>query len=236
MTIRRSTPWLVLAFAACCAVATLLADTATKVPTGDGAVSDWGRSAGCASSDFDCLDDPVGSPDDDTTYCVQTAAGGSANELFTYADFSITAGSTITNVGIFMRAMQTGSGGTIRGRIRTGAATDTNSATPNTPGASYADDATFVYTTNPTTTLAWTVDEVNGVDVDSSLEQIGGRIASTVSGEVRVTQLYGFVTYTPPAGGGRRPGDLLTNGVGLTLVWLGAPIYGTTRVQVRRVL
>lgn len=122
-----------------------------------------------------------------------------SNDLYhTTADGTVPAGATDISVTVYFRIHKEQTGGSsgttyIRPRIRalaqaiyegSGIACTTTPTTRNQ-----------VFAVNPVTTAAWTVDEVNDLDLGCS------GIANTYNWDAECTQLYAVITYTPPAGG-----------------------------------
>lgn len=167
-----------------------------RVPTGLGFHQGW--SLGAGSDKVDAVDDPIGTPDDDTSYIVK--ADGESTETFTFTAFAIPDGSTIDDLTITIRTKEEAGGVGIRQALRIDGITYGGSS--QFPTGSYA-DFTFVNTTNPDTGIAWTEADIEGTGTDE-LQQFGCRNTFTGAGEeVRVTQVYATVNYTEAGGGGR---------------------------------
>jgi hypothetical protein len=138
------------------------------------------------------VDDPVGSPDDDTSYVSET--GAFQRQLFTFSAFSISS-SAIAFIRIFTRAKYVGSSGIIRTRLVVGG--NEYSSGNNTLTASYTDFAND-FLTNPDTAAAWTEADVEGTG-SNPIQEIGLR--HQAGDELRCTQEYILVDYTAAVGG-----------------------------------
>lgn len=185
--------------------------TQDRLPTGNSAVSDtW--VTGTAGNKWDDVDDPVGTPDDATTYILKNDANN-AIQLFTFTAFAITS-SAISHIRVFVRAQRTAAGAcTIRRQLRVNGTTylvSTN-ATATTSWADYTADQL----TNPNTALAWVEADVEGTGA-APLQEIGLGISNWNAGEeLQATQMYAQVDYTDAAGGGDglTPGKLQPMGI-----------------------
>jgi hypothetical protein len=166
---------------------------AQQLPTGEGdrtaTVTVYPASPTTA---YDKVDDPIGSPDDDTTYIYLTATGRC---LFTYPAFSVPAGAAISRVSVFYRHKQAGNGGNnIASALKIGGSYyDTIDPGINTTKNVW-NNRTYDYPTNPKTGVAWTADDVNGVGANG-LQQFGV-YSSDVSPNPYVTAVYIEVAYT----------------------------------------
>jgi len=170
--------------------------TDTRVPTGNSAVAnDFTASAG---NRWECVDDPVGSPNDATDFVFKQNSNGT--QRFTHAAFSIPGGSTINSVTVRFRAQRTAAGAcTLAPMIRVGSTNTTGTSQAMT--TSWA-DYFQTWATNPNTASAWTVDQVNGVDATNPLSEFGVNSGGLASGEeVQLTQIYIEVDYTAAAAG-----------------------------------
>lgn len=167
--------------------------TQDRLPTGVGADNSW--ASGTAGNKWDDVDDPIGTPDEDTTYIVETTSYQS--QTFTFTAFSITS-SAIDKVSITNRLKCVGTV-SYQNRLRVNG-TSYNSSTAATT-TSYVDYTTD-WLTNPNTAAAWVEADVEGVGANP-LQQFGV-IVSTIdaSEELRCTQSYITVTYTEAGGGG----------------------------------
>jgi hypothetical protein len=166
---------------------------AQRLPTGDGdrtaTVTVYPASPTTA---YDKVDDPIGSPDDDTTSIYLTATGRC---LFTYPAFSVPAGAAISRVSVFYRHKQTGNGGNnIASALKIGGSYyDTIDPGINTTKNVW-NNRTYDYPTNPKTGVAWTADDVNGVGANG-LQQFG-LYSNDVSPNPYCTAVYIEVAYT----------------------------------------
>ena len=124
-----------------------------RVPTSDVAGGGWVALGGGDS--YVEVDDPVGTPDDDTTYIYSTST--TAVEYFEYLDFVITS-SAIASITVYGRAKYIGSGD-YRFRVQVNGVIYTGSI--HTLTASYANYSTQ-WLTNPNTGLAWVETDVEG--------------------------------------------------------------------------
>ena len=144
------------------------------------------------------LDDPVGSPDDDSTYIENTDATN-ANIDCTHTDFVLSGAASVDDVCHVMRCMETSaSSGQARHLIYVNG-TRYNGTTQN-PGSSYT-TYTDIWTTNPATEAAWTIAEVDGSDATNPYDsKIGVRALTGVGESVRLTQMYACCNYTETGG------------------------------------
>lgn len=188
--------------------AVVFAATQDRLPTGDSSGSNtW--TASSAGSKFEDVDDPIGTPDDDTTYISIAESGGA--QQFTFSAFDIPNGATINSVSVLFRCKSPNGGDvTLRPRVRVGG-TD-NGHSPLTMTTSYA-NYTRSFTTNPVTTVAWTEADVEGTGANP-LQEFGVTDSGSISaGEsVQCTQIYATVDYTGGSAG--TSGRILLLGVG----------------------
>jgi hypothetical protein len=167
--------------------------TQTRLPTGDGSTSAWTALGG--GSKFSEVDDPIGTPDEDTTYVSRVNTAGT--QLYTFSAFAVPSGSTINFVRVFARMRMAAGSATAALILRVNGTNSVINVGAQT--ASYADE-TNDWLTNPNTGLAWTVDDVNGVGADP-LQEFGHRTDSGFGAgeEMRCTQCYAEVDYTESA-------------------------------------
>lgn len=163
---------------------------------------------------YDKVDDPIGFNDGDSTY-IQT---GTANEddIFGFSAFTIPSNSTGISVTVHVIAKRAARGtNNITPRLRVNA--NNYSGTGCTAGPSYG-DCSYTWTTNPNTSAAWTVADINGTG-GAPLQGLGMR-STDITPNPRVTQVYIEVTYTAtlsypgaPYDDGKNPdtGDTTTN-------------------------
>lgn len=171
--------------------------TQQRLPTGDGDVSGtWTVTPSSPTTRYDKVDDPIGSPDDNTTYIVGTVVGRS---LFTYSAFSVPSNATITNLTLTYRHRDQVSTGTnnIRSSLKVNGTYYTTD-----PGINANNSLTvwayrsYAWTTNPDTGAAWTVADINGTG--SNPLQQWGVYTSDATPDVAVTQVYATVNYRVP--------------------------------------
>jgi hypothetical protein len=178
--------------------------TQTRVPTGDGTETNWFPNTGTR---VDAVDDPVGSPDDDTAYIDQTASGQRCS--FTFPVFTVPGGSTINSVQIIGRLKYVGTSSDVRLNVYN--ESTVNEDTDRSLTSSYA-NYTRTMATNPFTAAAWTVDQVNTEPSTANrLVEIEVRSIAPNT-DIRCTSLYVLVDYT--ASGGSTTKQLAALGVG----------------------
>lgn len=151
-----------------------------RLPTGDGASTQWTPNTGTR---WEACDDPIGSPDNDTTYI--SSASPNQRNLFTFTAFSFSSDS-VNNVALKFRARLNPIGaGTMRAVLRVNG-TDyfVSQALTN----SYA-DYTATWTTNPNTGNTWLEADVFGTG-SNPLQQFGVDSNTGAHPEFRATQAY----------------------------------------------
>lgn len=170
--------------------------TDTRVPTSTGFFTQWTSSSG--GDVYQDVDDAVGAPDDGTTYGYMQDSNGA--HFFGFSAFSVPAGATINSVTVRWRAQRTAAGGlNVRSFLRVNGS--------NYFGSSQSVATTWgnfsaVYSTNPDTGIAWTVNDVNGTG-SNPLQEFGAQSLNMAAGEeFQCTQIYIEVDYTPAAAGG----------------------------------
>jgi len=173
------------------ATAPALAATQTRRPTGDNSsTGTWVAKSG--GSYFVEVNEATA--DGDGSYIDCTSTG---RNLFNFPVFSVPAGATIQNLTVYFSARRVGGpadlGTTLLiGGIISDEAASLTSLTNSYPGSPYSHS----YSNNPKTGVAWTTNEVNG------LQAFGIYTTDTTP---RCTQVYAVVTYTvsnsPPIGG-----------------------------------
>ncbi|MBA7467459.1 hypothetical protein ES707_02677 [subsurface metagenome] len=176
------------------APALCIADTATRVPTGDeGFTGSWtARDGGLYYVE---VDDPVGNPDDLTSCIYCTSVG---RITFSFSSFSIIPGSTITQVCVYWRHTKAaGPASTFGPVLKVGG--NYYTGTEVSVGTSWTTSDSITvgsqWTQNPKTSSDWTVDDINGIG-SNALEAFG--VHSTyASPNPYCTQVYVEVTYTP---------------------------------------
>lgn len=165
--------------------------TATRAPTSDESVTGaWTGSVGLRYTLVDDYPDTVPSDVLDSP----TATGG-AQITFGFSAFSIPAGSTGISVQVQYYDRDVTSGNNNAGaRLKVGGSYF-NSATHNPTTTLTAQSNNFA--TNPKTTVAWTVDDINGVGANAL--QAFGFNSTDASPALRFSSVRLQVTYTPPA-------------------------------------
>ena len=164
--------------------------TQTRLPIANGSAAIyWMASAGNV---WGCVDDPVGTPDDDTTYGYETNSG---SHFFYFTPFAISS-TSISKVTVTARCRETGIGDPgnwailprlyVNGTIYDG--------TQQTLASAF-DNYTSDWLTNPDTAAAWTEDDVEGAGLNP-LEEFGGRLVLLAGAKNgRCTQIYITVDY-----------------------------------------
>jgi hypothetical protein len=163
----------------------------TRNPTGDGTFS--GTWSGSASSRYTLVDDHPDSSGADKLTHGTTAGRGT----FTFSAFTVPAGSTITNVQVVYYDQKTASQGASWGAfLRVGGADRATNDAHNPANATWT-LRTATYTTNPATSQAWTVDQVNGAAGSNNLEGFGV-VATDASPTCEMASIQLVVNYTEP--------------------------------------
>jgi len=163
--------------------------TYQRLPIGDSSIQ-WSRSAGVYN--FALVADPIGSPDDDTTYTY--ASTGFYKDYFDFLPFNVPSGSSITSVRLRARFRLSTAGGNnhVRGILKVNNVTYNSNPEDVWYGA-YQDE-TWTWTTNPNTGSAWTVDDVNGIG-SNPLQTFGYECLTLQT--LLCTQVYIEVIFTP---------------------------------------
>jgi len=115
--------------------------------------------------------------------------------LFTFPAFTVPAGSTITNLAIYYRACDVATvPGTnnIRAAIKSGGSYYATTDAGQNPGATFT-TYSYTFATNPKTTAAWTLDDINGVGANP-LQQFGIS-SSDLSPNAGISMVYAQVNY-----------------------------------------
>lgn len=171
--------------------------TQTRVPTGIGVGDAWTLTAG--SDKVDAVDDPVGTPDDDTTRIFSTT--NNQAQRYTFSPFAIDS-SAIAFVRVFNRCRNASATALCRESIRVNG-TNYQGANYSLSGGSYVDESND-WTDNPNTALPWVEADVEGTG-SNPLQQCG--IQSRDVDDKWCTQIYVLVSYTE-AGGANPKGPL----------------------------
>lgn len=151
------------------------------IPDGDGNYT-GGTASGC-SNDWECLDDPVDSPDDDSTHVAISLTGRASVTFPNYQS-----GGQINSVAIAARARTQNfdAGNMLAPFLRVSLADYDGSDSGLT--TSYQ-DFSQVWATNPDTGAVWTYDDLDTLEA-GALFTAGGLQTC------RITQLYAAVNYT----------------------------------------
>ena len=173
--------------------------TQTRLPTGEQS-STYTPSSG--SDSWAMVDDPIGSPDGDTTRISRAGSAGVAHFLF--PAFAITSSAIASLSVTYTRRNEVGDTTTSRATLRIGTTAYAVTDPGDSDGSTYA-ERTHDFLDNPDTGLAWTEADIEGTGANP-LTQAGVRNQNTAGAEVwHCTQWYLTVTYTE-AGGGFDPG------------------------------
>lgn len=165
--------------------------TQDRLPTGDSATNDnWTALGG--GSKFSEVDDPVGTPDEDTSY-INKSGAGAAPQDFTFTAFDISS-SAIASITVTLRTRVAAGVVSTIVRIKVnGTAYTTGSIATS---GSYT-NKTNTWLTNPNTGVDWTEADVEGTGANP-LQEFGVSSGSQGAGEeIRCTQAYITVDYTP---------------------------------------
>ncbi len=171
---------IVLALLAASAVA---ADTMTLRPDGDGDFTGWTQ-VGCTGDEYQCVDEATADTDDRLVTLVTDA-----RHTMTFANTGLT-DDTINSVTLYYYAKQRG----VNNKCFKTIVRDS--------GTSYVVDTTctdstwtyysFPMSTNPATSSAWTVSEVDAL-------QAGMKAKGSGTPGAKIAQIYAVVDYTPAA-------------------------------------
>lgn len=167
--------------------------TTNLTPNGAGNYTNWNIGAGCTSN-YQCVDDPPGSPDDDTTRLQLAASTNNTRDSYQLTDYG--AGGTINSIKVIARIRKNVAGSnnaTARLFLRI-SSTDYDGDTLHniSPDGAYA-NYEQTWTTNPNTSAAWT-------DADLDALEAGLLLVAAGDAQVRFTQIYTEVDYTLSSG------------------------------------
>jgi YD repeat-containing protein len=159
-----------------------------RLPTST--ISSTGWSLVNCTSAYQCVNDPIGYPNNATNYIRSTITGNNAG--FGFLAFSVPSANTIQFVRVTYAAMKNIGGATaIKAFLRVN---NNNYGQPTAQALSTGwDTYSYDWTTNPNTGAAWTVADVNGTG-PNPLQSMG---VFSGSGDGSVTQIYVTVSYSP---------------------------------------
>jgi len=157
--------------------------TKTLLPTADATYTAWSLSGG--TDHYALVDDPVGSPDDETTYVYSTTA--SQGDSYTFENLG-EAGATITNVRVHTRCRRYSASNYSYAVLFRASATNYIQAYKGATGDDAFGAQYWDLAENPDTSSAWTNTDLTG-------SEWGIATAASAGGRV-VTQIYLEVTYT----------------------------------------
>lgn len=157
----------------------------TRRPTGDGNAT-YTPSTG---SNWENVDEE--SADDDATYNYRQNSAG--YDRFTFTAFSVPGGASNIAITVYIRAKRTEAGANVTyALLRVNGSNYTENIAD--AGTSYANQS-HEWTTNPDTSSAWTIDDINGSG-SNPLEQFGYGVTGNGEGEEHdVTQCYAVVSW-----------------------------------------
>jgi hypothetical protein len=161
--------------------------TATLYPNGAG--DETTLSPYPTAPNWDCVNE---TPADDTDYVSETDQTFFQSDLYTTPSPSIPTGSTINSVTVYFRVEKIGTRTSYASpRIRALAQESTIGTAVTLTDGVWANESQ-TWTTNPVTSAAWTVNEVNDLDIGINLKQ-------STTGETSglCSQLYAVINYTP---------------------------------------
>ncbi len=177
-----------------CGENVLLADTASKNPTSDDAVS--GTWDGTPGTRYTVVNDH---PDSSGATYLTHGTTTAGNLTFGFSAFAIPAGSTIAQVDVIYYDQKTATQAcNIGGRLKVGG--NYYNATTHNPANGTWTLRTDTWTTNPKSTAAWTVTDINGGGANDL--QAFGWVSTDASPTIRLSSVIVQVTYTLPSSGG----------------------------------
>lgn len=152
-------------------------------PDGTGTYSDWAASAGNA---WDCVNDPSGSPDDDTSYIYKTIDAAYTSSYSLTAPSVIVDGNTINSITVYFRARLTGGTGNLKpGLVRSSLGVGTSTAI----STSYTTYSEVIARPGGG---SWTFSDLANLEV--AIQSVAPKKVGTT--DWRVTQLYASVDYS----------------------------------------
>lgn len=153
------------------------------IPAANGSYTTFSLT-GCSVA-YQCIDDPSGSPDEDTTSLSRNVLN--SRQSVTFGSLNATQAS-IASVTILTRCKKPTGTASIKNFVRIGGVDYDGTGQAIT--SAYA-NYTEVWATNPATGQAWTVADINSLEAGLLISAISGAIS------VFLTQLYVTVTFTP---------------------------------------
>jgi hypothetical protein len=198
----------------------VFADIQQGLPTSN-ILTQWDTVSG-SPSHWNAVDDPVGSPDGNSSY-IETSTNNDY-DVFGYTAFSVPAGATINSVSVIFVARDGNFTGNNRMEsvIRVNGTDYNSTGNYNPSGTFFYDTFTANWATNPATLLPWTVDDVNGIGTNP-IEGFGV-VSEDASPSLRVTQVYIEVDYTPAAACTRNA-PTFSMGVNQSIAPAGSAVY-----------
>ncbi len=168
------------------------ATTQDRLPTSNLTIqSPWSHTGCGGATTYQCVDDPIGSPNNSTDYIRDNNSSGKEATFGFLPVFTVPAGSAIVYVRVtYVAIANTISATNIKAALRVGGTTYTP-ATAQTLSTIWAPPYSYDWTTNPRTGAAWIVEDVNGTG--SNPLQGMGVVSGT--GDESVTQVYVTVGY-----------------------------------------
>jgi hypothetical protein len=164
-----------------------LSVTLTLRPENDGSTDDLENNYGWNDNEnWQFVDES--SSDGDATFVYKSGSGDSwTQDTYQTENTGISSG-TITDVTVFFRCREESGNGQARAAIRT----HSNDYTGNTESLTSSYQLlSYTWNVNPNTSSPWTWSEINALEIGVELQE-------TSSGnEIRCTQVYVEVTYTP---------------------------------------
>lgn len=167
--------------------------TQDRLPTGIGFINYWTATAG--ANKWEDVDDPIGTPDDDTSYI--SHATSFQEQLFAFTAFAITSSAIASvTVSAVCREVSSADANDISLGLRVnGTYYNGSNKSLTTSYATY----TTTWLTNPNTGSSWIEADVEGTGANP-LQEFGISTRS-VTVEKRCTQIYITVDYTEAGGG-----------------------------------